>query len=379
MKVAVAKCESYDDNLVLNAVKQALKDADIRLPSGKKILLKPNCLGAYTPEMAITTHPSVVRAVVNLLKEKNCEVVIGESCGLANRSNTLKALIETGIQQLADELGVKTLPFEKGRIKQIEIKGHKVGIAEAATRSDVIVNIAKLKTHELMKFTGAVKNIFGFIVGARKSYFHAVFPRPEALAGFLIDLYEVVTPQINIIDGIIGLEGNGPGTGGMPRQTGILLASKNAVALDIVASGIIGYEPLSVPTNKIAMDRKLVPERITVVGERISVNYKKPAAILTKIPEFILKRFSKACIHYPYIVPERCTRCKACIEVCPQKAIKNFVVDRNKCITCYCCHEFCQSNAIELRMGLLGRLLFQIAMLKNKVLSRKKKANQPAL
>ncbi len=373
VKVAVAKCESYDDDLVLNAVKQALKDADIRLPSGKKVLVKPNCLGAYAPEMAITTHPSVIKAVVELFKEKNCEVVIGESCGLAHRSNTVKALIESGIQQVADELGIKTLPFEKGKIKQIDIKGHKVGIAEAATKFDIIVNIAKLKTHELMKFTGAVKNIFGFVVGARKSYFHAVFPRPEALAGFLVDLYEVVTPPINIMDGIIGLEGNGPGTGGMPRQTGVLLASKNAVALDIVASGIIGYEPLSVPTNKIAADRKLVAERITVVGEKVSIDYEKPAAIITKMPEFILKRFSKACIHYPHIIPEKCTKCGACVEVCPQKAIKNFIVDKNKCITCYCCQEFCQSNAIELRMGLFGQLLLQIAVLKNKLLSRKKK------
>ncbi len=366
-KVSVVKCESYDEAEVVAAVKQALKDADFRIPSGKKVLLKPNCLGAFAPDMAITTHPAVLAALIRLFREKDCDVVIGESSGMAQKFSTERAFDECGITKIAHELNVKLMAFEKGRIKQIELKGYKIGIADGIQGYDLIVNVAKLKTHELMKFTGAVKNIFGFVAGARKAYLHSVFHSEEEFAGLLVDLYERITPQLNIIDGVIGLEGNGPGTGGTPKKTGLILASKNAVALDIVASRTIGYDPMSVMTNKIAVERKLVEDNITVVGDNIKVEYQKPKSVRQLLPGFLVKRLSKHHVFYPHILPAKCTKCGICAGVCPQKAIANFVVNRKKCIACYCCQEFCPDHAIDLKMDWLGGTIIKGVMLKRKL------------
>ena len=212
-----------------------------------------------------------------------------------------------------------------------------------------------------------VKNIFGFVAGARKAYLHSVFHSEEEFAGLLVDLYERITPQLNIIDGVIGLEGNGPGTGGTPKKTGLILASKNAVALDIVASRTIGYDPMSVMTNKIAVERKLVEDNITVVGDNIKVEYQKPKSVRQLLPGFLVKRLSKHHVFYPHILPAKCTKCGICAGVCPQKAIANFVVNRKKCIACYCCQEFCPDHAIDLKMDWLGGTIIKGVMLKRKL------------
>lgn len=368
VKVAVIKCEDYDSD-VLTAVKQVLKNADIKIPSSKRILIKPNCLGPYPPEKAITTHPAVVKAVIEILKEKGCEVSIGESSGFIHQYTTKDVLRESGIEQAAKETGTELLIFEKEKIKNTNIKDQTVGLPACLNKFDVIVNIAKLKTHELTKYTGAVKNVFGFVVGARKPYLHSVFSSPQEFSEMLLDLYEKITPQINMIDGIVGLEGDGPGTGGVPKQTGLLFASSNAIALDIVASRTIGFEPLEILTNKIGVERKLLDERITVIGDKITVEYKKPKTAAVSIPPFLLRFLFKQYTRYPFIVSSKCTKCRACEEVCPQKTIKNFVIGKRSCITCYCCSEFCPNNAIEFRMSRTGTMLLKIMAVRRKALN----------
>jgi ferredoxin len=245
-----------------------------------------------------------------------------------------------------------------------------VKVAHIINEVDFIINLPKLKTHELMLFTGAIKNIFGLIPSINKVLFHTKFPDRNKLAGFFVDLEEAVKPQFHILDGIVSMEGPGPGNG-FPKKTGILMASVNPLALDITACTIIGYDPMVIPTNRIAMERgKLLRNSDEIVYRGVNPetllikNFRKISGgggagivmrYLKKKISF-LRRFDKI----PVFDPGLCTSCMKCVNVCPVEALtadktkKNTILLDNKvCIRCYCCHELCRDRAIEIKRRFL--------------------------
>ena len=362
-KVSIVKCEDYDSEKVLSAVKEALDliGFDIKsIKPGSKVMLKPNLLGAWPPEKAVTTHPAVYEAVVRIFSDAGFKLYIGESSGtIAGDSGTMSVLKAAGLADVSKKYDVRFLDFDTDKRITIEKEGNvilkKVTVSENVKKMDFIVNLPKLKTHMLTGYTGAIKNFFGLIPGKSKASLHAIGKDIKDFNEILVDIYSAVTPNLTIMDGIIGMEGSGP-SGGAPRETGIIAASMNGAALDSVLAEKIGFKPGEVGTVEAARNRKLFSE-VSVVGESaFFIDYKKP--VMHKFSRLI-----KIGALYRLITPslyadkEKCISCKACMKACPQHAITfagklpNF--DRKKCILCYCCQEICPQHAVTIKKPLI--------------------------
>ncbi|MBU4493378.1 MAG: DUF362 domain-containing protein [Nanoarchaeota archaeon] len=361
-KVSVVKCDSYDEELVLEKVREALDLIGFKIKQGSKVLLKPNVLSAKSPDEAITTHPALVNAICFILKEKKCKISIGDSSGIGIEG-TREAFKKTGIEGIAKRYNAEIIPFEESKIVYKKINGKilkGIHISKSLLDADFIINMPKLKTHALVGYTGAVKNMFGIIPGGKKSYYHKICGNQTAFADLLVDIYNCRIPDLNIMDGIIGMEGNGPAAGKI-KKTGIIIASKSGIALDFVAAKIIGFKTEDILTNKALVKRNLKPE-IEVVGEKnIKIKYEQPIKTIRKVPGFMLKIF------YSLVNPEikvnkkKCKKCLVCLKACPVKAISlinnKIKINRKKCILCYCCHELCPENAIIIWKSSIARFI----------------------
>jgi ferredoxin len=238
-----------------------------------------------------------------------------------------------------------------------------------------VFNLCKMKTHLFTMMTGAVKNIFGVIPGLSKPGYHAKLHDPKRFAGMLLDLAQYISPRLSIMDAVVAMEGNGPGTGD-PRQVGLLLGSENPLALDVVAGEIMGIDRKKNSIIMEAEQRGLHPNRIEdieVIGADLAEvkvpDFRPPQVApgdfgLDPMPwhqQLIQPFFKNAYSVRPKVIWDRCIACGTCIEGCPMEAI-SFVsekafVDDDKCIRCYCCHELCPEEAIGLHSSWLYQLL----------------------
>lgn len=377
--VSIESCKDYKIDNVTETINNCLKHLggiEEFVKPGQKVLLKPNLLSAYLPEKAVTTHPAIVEATTKLIQEAGGEVIIADSpgVGIPYREVTMRKIYRTtGILEMAKKTGAqlnwdfshKEMPFPAGKlIKRFEI-------ISPVLDSDVIISLPKLKAHVLTAYTGAVKNLFGVIPGFFKPGYHVKLQTPEQFSLMLLDLLSFIKPSLVIMDGVVGLEGDGPGVKGNPREIGVILASRSSLATDFIASQIVGFKPSEIPVLKSAIELSLIKEVKTLGASADKVKIKK-----FKLPKMTLERvvvsdltFIKRLI-YPYaksaltlkpkIIKNRCTACKLCVKSCSQDAIaivdERANVDHDKCIRCYCCHELCPERAIELRQSLLARI-----------------------
>jgi ferredoxin len=243
--------------------------------------------------------------------------------------------------------------------------------------ADGVFNLCKLKTHLYMGMTGGVKNNFGVIPGLAKPGYHAKLRDPGRFANMLLDLAAYVSPRISIMDGVVGMEGDGPANGD-PRRIGLLLAARNPLALDVVAGEIMGLERRNNPVLLAAEKRGLHPsriEQIDVVGADATnwrvPDFEIPATTaggvgFASLPwwqrRLLTPLFKGGMTLRPRVMEERCIACGACRDACPMEAIsmvdgRHARINDDECIRCYCCHEMCPQDAIELRSSLLYRIL----------------------
>lgn len=340
--VSVVRCKSYESNRVYSTIKKSLEFINFDFSKIKSALIKPNILMPASPEKCITTHPIVIDAICRILKENNIQILIGES-GMYGTKTGLK---KSGIQKIAEKYNAECFSFSSRKIIQIE----GIEYPESIRKVDLIINVPKLKTHALTLYTGAVKNAFGFIPGGIKLQFHKKYQSIRDFSAFLVRNYLRVNPQLNIMDGILGMEGMGP-SAGKPKRCGIVLSSRSGFALDLVACKIIGFK--NVWTNKIAKKRKLV-ENIEIRGEKnIRVPFQKPSTFIDNFFQ-IFSRFSgidmsKTTIYFDR---RRCKECGLCKQKCPTGAITDdFNIINEKCIRCYCCLETCPNKAIRVKLN----------------------------
>lgn len=252
--VAVVRCSTYNEQKIEESIKRVFELSPLPDIEGKRILLKPNILSDSKPEKAVTTHPEIVKQTILYLKNR----VPGQSTseilrGFLNPGSLQK----TGIYDVIRETGAVWADFSRGKISVVSPSGviHKeFKVTSFVGEVDMIISLPKLKTHQLMYFTGAVKNLFGLVPGLAKSAYHVHYPDRDDFAEMLLDLIEAVKPSYALMDGVIGMEGPGPGNG-TPHPVKVILGSRNLPALDTAASAIIGYDPMAVPTNRLALKR----------------------------------------------------------------------------------------------------------------------------
>ncbi|MCJ7522847.1 MAG: DUF362 domain-containing protein, partial [Dehalococcoidia bacterium] len=287
-KVAIVRCETYDEAGVRRAVETGIAllggISGFARP-GEKIVLKPNVLIGSNPDKCVTTHPSVFKAVGKLLQEAGASVYYGDSSCFGRSEGQLK---KAGLKQTGDEMGIEMADFDRGRTLShpngLLIKSFT--IANGVLNSDGLVSLPKLKTHGLTRFTGAIKNQFGCIPGLLKSRYHVKLPDPYDFATMLVDLNTLIKPRLYVMDGIIGMEGNGP-RGGKPKKLGVLLLSSDPIDLDSTACKIIGLAPEVVPTSQPGEDAGLGTyhyENIEMLGEDIEAFIAKDFEVVRTAP-----------------------------------------------------------------------------------------------
>lgn len=288
---------------------------------------------------------------------------------------TRKTFEASGIAKAAEESGAELVNFDITGVKAVEVDGpiKTLYIAKPVLEADIVINLPKLKTHSAAVYTGAVKNMFGCIPGARKAEYHRKLPKLKDFSGLLVDIYKVARPSLAIMDAIVGMEGNGPSAGN-PREIGLILASGDGVALDAVASSIIGLKPLRIHTTSIAHQRGIGNgdiDLIEIAGEKLNdvkiKGFNVPTnALLETMPGFLIKGVLSLMKAVPEINQTACAGCRFCVESCPVGAMKmsgkSPVIDYNKCISCLCCQELCPRKAVELKpANRLGRLIYTFA------------------
>ncbi len=369
-RVSIQRCAQYELATLQETVGRLLEPfggmaAFVR--PGDRVLLKPNLLAAHTPEKAVTTHPVVVEAVARLVRESGGDVWIGDSP--AGAVSTIRRFWRlAGLEGVAERLGARLVTFESGPFFEVRKNGRRYFFPQVLREADVVINLPKFKTHNLVLFTGAVKNMYGTLPGLQKRDFHRVAPNPARFSEILLDVFESLPPTLSILDAVVGMEGNGPAAGSA-RPVGLLLASPDAVALDTVASFLMGFQPEKIPTLREAKKRGLGTARVedvSVAGPapaslRIS-DFKLPSnRIFSTIPESILKWAGKFLWSRPAADPAKCTGCGICVANCPVQAMtlvhRVATIDYKKCINCLCCDEICPENAMKIEQSWLAARL----------------------
>jgi uncharacterized protein (DUF362 family)/ferredoxin len=369
--VSIVKCKDYDEEKVLSALRQAIdliggiqafvnKGSRARLGAKPRVLLKPNLLYGKSPEKAVTTHPSVVRGMIQIVREAGGVPFIGDSPSVGGLLRTAE---KAGIMAVADEMKCPLVEFNRpvlaskreGKIfKQLEID-------QAVLDADVIINLPKFKTHSLTLLTLGIKNLFGCIPGPKKALWHLKAGDDRKIfAQILIDIYQVIQPSLSILDGIVGMEGNGPNSG-RPIPIGLILASGDPLSLDQIVCDLLGISRESLLTNRVGREQGMGKDPIEVLGESVEdlkiSDFQFPALSQPDwhLPGFLRKALKNALTSKPVIDEEMCKDCDRCAEICPPKALarkgENLIFDYGQCIRCLCCLEVCPEGAISIKPG----------------------------
>ena len=375
--VALAPCADYSPALCREALDRVLAAAGGLgwVQPGMRIGIKANLVSMMKPETAATTHPELLKALVDILKEKGAEPIIGDSPGglytavYVNRIYKATGMHTTGAA-LNDDYTTKEVQLPEAKIAKTAT------VTDWLHHCDGIINFCKLKSHGMMGLSAAAKNLFGSIPGTMKPEYHFRFPNPADFADMLVDLVEFWKPGLHLVDAVVAMEGNGP-TAGSPKPVGCLLAGQNPHRIDLLCARLIGLEPGTVPTLRAARERGLCPEAVEaleidgpwedfvtrgfkIITERNGLQFQnlmgggRRGALFSKF-------LSRTIAARPGVEKELCVGCRKCEQICPAKAIamKNGkpVVDRKACIRCFCCQEFCPKGAMKVKRPPLARLL----------------------
>lgn len=376
-KVYVSALDCYDYDKVAETlfpiIEQMLADNGIEKGTleGKNVLLKPNLLAKREAEAGITAHPSFVAAAGKFFTELGASVTIADSPGGVYNQSTLEGIYKaTGMNEAAQRSGA-VLNKDTGfaAVHKPEICTTKFNIINPINNADLIVNLARMKTHALCEVSLSVKNMFGSIPGLQKAEQHARFPKRDDFAQMLCNLCLVTAPQINIIDGVCGMEGNGP-AGGTLKKVGVVVSSANPFAADMLAAKIMGFKENEAGTVECSIKYGYCPEKVEdlqIIGDdytKYESRFIRPDAsaggLLKQLPSLFGGRVQKMIEPKPVVNRSKCIGCGECMRNCPVSTItitaKKAKINTKACIKCYCCQEFCPVKAIKVKSNFIFKL-----------------------
>lgn len=374
--VSIAECRQYDIDTIKEALRSTLQGIggwEPYIQKGSRVLLKINLVMSKKMDAHATSHPVFVQALAELLMEYGAKVVIGDSPGGLFNEQALRYVYRgTGIEQMAMENGL-TLNYNTETMEVENPEGRlmkHLTMTAMLKDADAVISVCKLKTHGMMTYTGAVKNMFGTIPGTVKADYHVRMPREDEFADALLDICLAAKPVLSFMDAIIGMEGNGP-TAGTPRPVGAVLASPDPHHLDVIAARMIGLDIQQVPTLRRAADRGLFVESdVKTYGADPAAfyisDYKLPDHIHSdllrqKLPDWlagIVSRIARARVKFDL---KRCVGCGICAANCPAEVIamkdRKPQVDYTQCIRCFCCQELCPREAVSVKESKIFKLI----------------------
>lgn len=378
-KVVVLPCEDYEEEKIYRLLRKGMEvlgGVSAFIGKEEKILLKPNLLKKAEVEKAVITHPAVVGAFARFLREEGyANIVLADSCGHGSTSQVIRG---TGMDTCLEKYKIPAIDYTKGiSVDYPEgIQAKEFVLPKELLEADCVISLCKMKTHALERITGAVKNSYGFVYGRNKAIGHTKYPSADSFARMLVDLNQYVKPRLYIMDGIVAMEGNGPGSGD-PVPMKVMLLSADPVALDSVFARLVYLKPELVPTNyhgeKMGLGDWREENIQVIVADEEGIRESSMEELVSQFgkPDFhvdrtqvrtnIWTRMAKALNLFqkkPYIEEDKCVRCGICVNSCPVpgKAVdfrkgkeQPPVYDYKKCIRCFCCQEMCPKRAIKVK------------------------------
>ncbi len=361
--VSIVRCHDYNEEEVISALRESINligGIQTFVRKNNRVLLKPNLLYGKSPAKAVTTHPSIVKGMIRIVREAGGVPFIGDSPSVGSLA---RAAEKAGIKAVSDEMECPLVEFnqpvlppngEGKTFKQLKID-------QTVLESDVVINLPKWKTHTQMLLTLGIKNLFGCIPGPRKMQCHLMAGEDaKAFARILIDAYKMVQPSLTILDGVTGMEGNGPNSG-RPISMGLILASGDPINLDQIVCDLLGISRKSLLTNRVAFEQGLTEGEINVFGRKVeevkitNFQFPTPSRVNWGLPGFLSKALKNALTAKPAVVEEVCKSCDECTKICPPRALtrtgKKLIFDYKECIRCFCCLEVCPEGAISVKPG----------------------------
>lgn len=374
---ALVRCDSYEEEKVQAALDRAVGffggyDAFFR--PGMRVVIKPNLMRKSDPALCAVVHPSVIRAVAKRAAERGAHVLLAESPGGVYNPAALRGIYEAaGLLPVAEETGME-LNYDTSD-REVPVPGRRLKslhVISPLLEADLVVNIAKMKSHTLAVYSGAVKNLYGVIPGLLKAEMHFQHQSVESFSDMVVDICDYIKPQLNIVDAVMAMEGEGPGSGD-PREVDALVASPSAYAADAVSAGLAGYAIDELPMLRLARERGLFSGRVEILGDDpeslrvkdfVRASQRGNHLLQSKVPGFLVKPLESWFALKPKVRRKACVGCGICARTCPVKTIeirgRKAKIHPKACIQCFCCLEFCPKKAIAAKRNWLFRTAIRV-------------------